>query len=393
MNTIEKGGLNFLDFTTLNNTFKINWIKNFINKPASIWNLIPNAIFSKLGGLKFLLTCNYNIMKIPIKLSLFHRQMLLAWSLIFKHNFTPHSYTIWNNKNLLYKHKSIFFDNWFKNGIIFVYQLFNQNGLICNYSEFLVKHGIPVTPKEFAIVADAVPQGVLMLFKGFSSSSLYRSVDLCKTFVGKQCFSSSKSKNNKKIRVLFQEESVSMPCVISYWNGFVSDIPWKKVWTLPHKYLITNKIREITFKLIHRVYPDKCFLKRLKNDINTLCSFCSEKPETSLHLFWNCSLTMTFWYDICDFIKCYVNPNFDFTYRNVIFGFHECEKKRDIYFINLIFLLAKFHIHKCKFSNCSPLFVRFKLEMKMYFESIEFSKNLKAIRAVAAFKDLALNLE
>jgi len=125
--------------------------------------------------------------------------MLLAWSLIFKHNFTPHSYTIWNNKNLLYKHKSIFFDNWFKNGIIFVYQLFNQNGLICNYSEFLVKHGIPVTPKEFAIVADAVPQGVLMLFKGFSSSSLYRSVDLCKTFVGKQCFSSSKSKNNKKI--------------------------------------------------------------------------------------------------------------------------------------------------------------------------------------------------
>jgi len=86
---------------------------------------------------------------------------------------------------------------------------------------------------------------------------------------------------------------------------------------------------------------------------------------------------MTFWYDICDFIKCYVNPNFDFTYRNAIFGFHECEKKSDIY-------LAKFHIHKCKFSNCSPLFVRFKLEMKMYFESIEFSKNLKAIITVAA---------
>ncbi len=87
MNTIEKGGLNFLDFTTLNNTFKIHWIKNSINKPSSIWNLIPNVVFSKLGGLSFLLICNYNIMKIPVKLSLFHRQMLLAWSLIFKHNF------------------------------------------------------------------------------------------------------------------------------------------------------------------------------------------------------------------------------------------------------------------------------------------------------------------
>lgn len=102
---------------------------------------------------------------------------------------------------------------------------------------------------------------------------------------------------------------------------------------------------------------------------------------------------MTFWCDICDFIKCYVNPNFELTYRNVIFGFHEGEKKSDIYFINLIFLLAKFYIHKCKFSKCNPLFLRFKHEMKMYFESIELSKNLKAMRTVAVFKDLALNLD
>lgn len=393
MNTIDKGGLNFLDFTILNNTFKINWIKNFINKPTSIWNLIPSVIFSKLGGLKFILTCNYSIMKIPIKLSLFHRQILLAWSLIFKHNFTPHSYIIWNNKDLLYKRKSLFFDSWFKNGIIFVSQLFNQNGSICNYSEFLVKHGIPIAPKEFAIVADAVPQGVLMLFKGFSFSSLCHPMDLCETFVGKQCFSLSKTKNNKKIRVLFQEESVSTPYVISYWNGLVSDIPWKKVWTLPHKYLIINKVREIAFKLLHRVYPDKCSLKRLKNDINTLCSFCLKKPETTLHLFWNCSYTMTFWCDLCDYIKCYIYPNFKFSYRNVIFGFHENEKKNDIYFINLLFLLAKYHIHKCKFSKCKPLFLRFKHEMKIYFDTLESSNNLKAMRTIAVFKDLALGLD
>ncbi len=133
-------------------------------------------------------------MKIPVKLSLFHRQMLLAWSLIFKHNFTPHSYLIWNNKNLLYKHKSLFFLNWFKNGIVFVSQLFNQNGSICNYSEFLAKHGIPVSLKEFAIVADAVPHGDLMLFRAFSFPISCHSVDLCKTFVGKKCLSSSKSK-------------------------------------------------------------------------------------------------------------------------------------------------------------------------------------------------------
>jgi len=51
-----------------------------------------------------------------------------------------------------------------------------------------------------------------------------------------------------------------------------------KIWTLPHKYLITNKIREITFKFNRRFHLDKCSLKRLileleNNDINTLCCF------------------------------------------------------------------------------------------------------------------------
>jgi len=60
--------------------------------------------------------CNYNINKIPIKLSNFHKHMLLAWSLLFKHNFSPHRYYIWNNKDILYKNKSLFF--FFKLGII-----------------------------------------------------------------------------------------------------------------------------------------------------------------------------------------------------------------------------------------------------------------------------------
>ena len=75
-NPYDKGGLNFLDFYTLNNTFKINWLKQFIKNPSSIWNFIPNFIFSKFGGLNFLLLCNYNVEKIPSKLSNFG---VLVW--------------------------------------------------------------------------------------------------------------------------------------------------------------------------------------------------------------------------------------------------------------------------------------------------------------------------
>ncbi len=131
-NSYSNGGLNFVDFATLNNTFKINWLRNYLKKTSSIWNIIPAYEFSQLGGLHFLLLCSYSIEKIPVALSNFHKQALLAWS-IFKHNFSPTSYFIWNNKNICYKHKSLFFENWFKNGINQVSQLFYQNGFLFTY--------------------------------------------------------------------------------------------------------------------------------------------------------------------------------------------------------------------------------------------------------------------
>ncbi len=38
MNTYDKGGLHFLDFSTSSHTFKINWLKQFRKIPVSLWD-------------------------------------------------------------------------------------------------------------------------------------------------------------------------------------------------------------------------------------------------------------------------------------------------------------------------------------------------------------------
>ncbi len=83
MNSVENGGLNLLDFTTLNRTFKMSWIKSYLRNPLSMWNIFPHYIFSNLGGPNFILLCNYNVDKIPTKLFEFHKQVLLSWTLIY----------------------------------------------------------------------------------------------------------------------------------------------------------------------------------------------------------------------------------------------------------------------------------------------------------------------
>lgn len=93
MNPYERGGLNCLDFATLNRDFKINWIRQFLRNP-SIRNMVPHHVLYNFGGLNFLPMCNYNIDKIPVKLSAFHCQAFLSWSLIYKHNFSPRRWKI-----------------------------------------------------------------------------------------------------------------------------------------------------------------------------------------------------------------------------------------------------------------------------------------------------------
>ncbi|CDQ96657.1 unnamed protein product, partial [Oncorhynchus mykiss] len=95
-----------------------------------------------------MLFCNYNIDKVPVKLSAFHRQVFLSWFLIYKHHFSPHRYYIWNNRDKLYKNTSLFLE---------YCQLVNAEGLLLSYKEFLSLYKVPVTPKDFAIVLDAIP--------------------------------------------------------------------------------------------------------------------------------------------------------------------------------------------------------------------------------------------
>lgn len=147
-NTQEQGGLEVLDFNTLNNTFKINWILKYVKNQNSIWNVFPKYLFHSVGGLEFFLRCYFDVGKIPVKLAKFHKQAILAWMLAYKHNFSPHRYFIWNNKDIRFKNKSLFFRNWFENKIILVGQLLNEDGYLLSYGEFLDKFKIQNNPER-----------------------------------------------------------------------------------------------------------------------------------------------------------------------------------------------------------------------------------------------------
>uniref|UniRef100_A0A8C5H190 Reverse transcriptase zinc-binding domain-containing protein n=1 Tax=Gouania willdenowi TaxID=441366 RepID=A0A8C5H190_GOUWI len=378
MNNYESGGLNVLDFTTLNYTFKINWAKHFIKNPVSIWNFIPQYIFSKFGGLEFILGCNYNVDKIPVKLSRFHRQVLLSWSLIYKHNFSPHRYIIWNNRDILYKNKSLYFPEWVEKQVLLVGQLFNSNGQLMSYSETLYTFKFPISPKQYAILFDAISIGIQMLFKNHFLPHPLSLPSPLETDIGMTCFRQSK-KSNKKIRSLFQNDVISIPYIKSFWNGFVADIRWKKVWSIPSKYLITNKVKEVSFKILHKYYPANHFMTKFKRDIDVNCCFCGTHPESVQHLFWSCSHSRIFWKDFSQFIIVHLYKDFSLKWEDIVLCFFRNYSKENAFvLINLMIILAKYYIHKCKYTSQKPTFIHFHCDIINYINLIKKSKNKKA---------------
>lgn len=85
---------------------KLKWLKSFLNHIHfdSVWLLIPDHIFPKVGGIYFLLRFNFKGNKLDIKDFIFYQQVLLYWKMIYKHYFIP-CIPIWNNWYILSNRK------------------------------------------------------------------------------------------------------------------------------------------------------------------------------------------------------------------------------------------------------------------------------------------------
>ncbi len=57
------------------------------------------------------------------------------------------------------------------------------------------------------------------------------------------------------------------------------------MWTLSSKYLITNKVKEVSYELLHLFYPVKLYMRTMFPDIDSLCSFCEADVPSFLGMY------------------------------------------------------------------------------------------------------------
>ncbi len=156
----EDGGLKAIDFECLNAVLKLKWLKSFLLSKNCIWYCLPRGLFKKLGGIEFVLKCDFQVEKLPTKLSTFHKQVLLCWKLMYTHNFTPHQTPIWNNRYVVCNGRSLYLQHWMDKNIRSVTHLMDDQGHWLSYDDFRWKYNITCTYAQFRKVIRTIPESV-----------------------------------------------------------------------------------------------------------------------------------------------------------------------------------------------------------------------------------------
>ena len=144
-----------------------------------------------------------------------------------------------------------------------------------------------------------------------------------------------------------------------------------------------TKLRWLQYRILHYIITTNRSVSKFIIGQDSNCSFCGAHSETIIHLFWECRFVQRFWNDFSFMInkKCVHSHNFKFTENLIIFG--KCNATHTDKICDLIILIAKFYIYRCKVQNKSlninifikELYRRYQIEKSISKDSNLFKNN------------------
>lgn len=221
--------------------------------------------------------------------------------MIYVHNISPHTTMIWNNRYVLCRNKSLFYQDWYERNIWSVVDLMDASGNLLDYSQFCTKHKFNPSKSDFIKLQKALPhefvfltknilapqpiipqlaslsiQGILILDKK-CNNNLIRTCVTGIMFPGRQ--------NKNDILHKFNKKSID------------------KIRTMYLTFPIPPKVKETHFKIMNNIYPSKELLRLRFNIDDNVCTFCENDTETTDHVFFSCGVIQIFWSNLHKWIK------------------------------------------------------------------------------------------
>ena len=258
---LAKGGLSFPCFTTAVKALRLSWTGRILSDSNDNWKAIPNHYLEKHGGLSFLLKCNYDIKYLDNRLPTVYRELLRFFHELRSQYESPlkRDFILWNSIYLMEQY-SVFCIQYSGNlGMTkrssFIKDLLSDSGDFLSFNQFKEKYNIETNFIQYYQMISAIPsilkqksaeQGDSQMNKLSTKNTFFLSENKLINFDEFRC---------KRYYELFIESSACVPTAISSWgkNHPVIANSWESAVASTYKITSDNKLRQFSFKLLHRV--------------------------------------------------------------------------------------------------------------------------------------------
>ena len=343
----QQGGLKMIDFEIMEKALKLAWIGRLKTHDDASWKAIPEFCTSQYGGISFLIDCQYDFKSLYLE----NLPDFYCTVLNYRQDFNnpmPHNENtsidaeiIWNNRNIKIDGKPIFYNSWFRKGIIRLRDLLNENHNFLSLVELKEKFNF-VTP--FTTYYGLI-KAIKAKWKKLNNTSVNCNTDSAAT--------SSSSRTTLTTRAayssLLNKVTVSPTCENGILNsGFTRD-NIHDVYLLPFTVTKQTKLIAFQYKIIHNVLPNQVSLFHAGITENATCPLCSCEKQTTAHMLFNCTKSTAFWNSIVKWWHQKFNQIVDLNECIILYGWHKNTPYN--YLLNCALLVAKYHIFATSICN------------------------------------------
>ena len=248
---------------------------------------------------------------------------------------------IWNNLLIQVQGKTLFFPHWSKSGILYVKDLFRNDGSFKNLVDF---DDILLDKKNWLC-------DYLMLKKAFNtinrifnlSNTDYINIKKAIGFVFHIKYADIEDKKcNFFYKNLLMKKFKKPPYQNILSKEFsVYDIHiWSNIYKSNILDIMDISVVEFNYKLLNNLLNNNYFLSKWKN-IDKTCKSCQNEIENTMHLIFQCDNVKQIWNLLSKVL------NFEITWKHIVLGFYH-EKNKKSYMLNNIISYTACKIYKCK---------------------------------------------
>ena len=210
---------------------------------------------------------------------------------------------LWFNKDIIINGMPIFYSDYSEKGINKIKHLINNEGNFKSAGDLSAEYSLTENVLRYQSIKACIKNEWKSILRENRDVNCYIDDTPCVIFGKKEIpISHLTSKIIYNHLVLEKlEKSKSNERLSQEFN--LKDSHWKNIYNNLHSASVSNKVKELNFKILHGYVATNLYLYTIHVIESPRCNFCQLYRQSARHLFVECLETKNLWFRVSDHVK------------------------------------------------------------------------------------------